>query len=200
MASERTETVIDTESAMPSKFPRRLNSSTQAAFVRRSRTTQRPCATARQCRRRKYGAVKFGTMVAIDSDRMTDFNARDFEGMRDFFILSGFSDGPRSLVEVQQREKWAERLLVVAAARRGTQSFDSLATALERLQREGWLKSERSGEQPSPEITYSLTEAGEQRLEQERERRHLMVSQFVEDSELDASFRRFLDREGPFGP
>jgi DNA-binding PadR family transcriptional regulator len=131
---------------------------------------------------------------------MSEFNANDFEEALDFFILSGFSDGPRSLLEIQQRVKWAEGLLVLAAARKWTRSLGSLTTALERLQHEGWLKPERLGEQPGPEIIYSLTDAGDLQLEQERARRHLIVSQFVEDGELDGSFRRFLNSNGPLGP
>ena len=107
--------------------------------------------------------------------------------MLDFFLLSGFSDGPRSFVEIQQRVSWAERLLVIAAAKRGTEGSGSLAKAIKRLLHEGWLNSEAPAEQPSPETTYSLTEVRRQRLQEERERRHGMVSQFVENSELDAS-------------
>ncbi len=131
---------------------------------------------------------------------MTEFNANDFEGTLEFFILSAFSDGPKSLVEIQQRAQWAEQLLGLATARKATRDFGSIFTALERLQREGCLKREQVGAQPSPEVLYSLREVGEQRLKQERARRHSMVSQFVEDAELDHSFRRFLNRKGPLGP
>lgn len=131
---------------------------------------------------------------------MAGFDANDFERALDFFILSGFSDGPRSLPEIQQRVQWEERLLYVAAKRKGMQGLSPLPEALARLQSEGFLKGDRSGEQPSTETIYSLTDAGKYRLEQERARRRLMVSQFVEDEDLESSFRRFLDRgEGRWG-
>ena len=101
---------------------------------------------------------------------MAKFNANDFEGATDFFILSGFSDGPRSLSEIQQRVNWAERLLYLAAKRKGKRGLGSLSEALERLQSDGYLRHERLGEQPGAEIIYSLTDAGERRLEQERAR------------------------------
>ena len=125
--------------------------------------------------------------------RMAEFNAGDLEGMLDFFILSGFSDGPQSLLEIQKRVNWAEGLLLLTADRKGMGSLNSVTSTLERLQREGWRKLQRT----SLEITYSLTESGEQRLEQERARRHFIASQFVEDSELDSSFRKFLNRHNP---
>jgi DNA-binding PadR family transcriptional regulator len=131
---------------------------------------------------------------------MAEFNANDFEDTLDFFILTGFSDGPRSVAEIQQRVQWAERLLYFAAVRQGKRGAGSLSQALERLQVEGCLKLERLGGQPGAEIVYFLTDAGEHRLEQERARRRLMVLQFVEDAELDGSFRRFLDLEGPLWP
>lgn len=102
--------------------------------------------------------------------------------------------------EIQQRVSWAERLLYLAAIRKGKLGLDSLPEALERLQSEGCLKLARLSEQPDAEIIYSLTGAGERRLEQERARQESIVSQFVEDSELDASFRTFLDRKDPFWP
>jgi DNA-binding PadR family transcriptional regulator len=131
---------------------------------------------------------------------MADVNANDFEGTLDFFILSGFSDGPRRMSEIQQRIKWAERLLYLAAARTGKRGHDSLFEALKRLQSEGCLKLVRRSEQPGTEKIYSLSDLGEHRLEQERARRKLAVSQFIEDADLDASFRRFLDRKGPLWP
>jgi DNA-binding PadR family transcriptional regulator len=131
---------------------------------------------------------------------MAEFNANDFEGTLDFFILSGFSDAPRSLSDIRQRVRWAERLLYLAATQTGKRGHGSLLDALVRLQREGCLKRERRAEQPDTEIIYSLTDAGERRLEQERARRKLVVLQFVEDADLDASFGRFLDRTGPLWP
>lgn len=128
---------------------------------------------------------------------MAEFDTNDFKSTFDFFILSGFNDGPRSLSEIEQRMQWAERLLYLAAKRRAKQGFGSLLEALARLEGEGCLKQERLGEQPGAEIIYSLTDTGEHRLEQERARRKSIVSQFVEDAELDTSFRKFLDRHGP---
>jgi DNA-binding PadR family transcriptional regulator len=127
-------------------------------------------------------------------------NDNDFEGTLDFFLLSGLSDGPRSLSEIEQRIKWAQRLLYLAAKRKGKRPPDSLPGALERLQSEGFLNIERLVERPDTGIIYSLTEVGKHRVEQERTRRRLMVSQFVEDSELDGSFQKFLDRQGPVWP
>lgn len=74
--------------------------------------------------------------------------------------------------------------------------MSSIPAALDRLQREGWLRFVRPENHANAEPTYSLTEAGEQRLEQERVRRSWLVSQFVENSKLDQSFRRFLERQG----
>jgi DNA-binding PadR family transcriptional regulator len=133
----------------------------------------------------------------LDNGHMAEFDANDFEGTLDFFILSAFGDGPRSLSEIQRRAKWAERLLYLAATRKGKRGPDSLSEALGRLQREGCIKFERLGQQSGADIIYSLTDAGEHRLEQERARRHVIVSEFVEDSELDSSFRKFLDSKSP---
>lgn len=131
---------------------------------------------------------------------MTEFNANDFEGAFEFLLLNGFSEGPRSVSEIQRCCQRAEWLLNSAAARKGKREVGSLPIALQKLQREGWLRRECPSEQASAEITYALTETGRQRLEQERTHRHGRVSQFIESSELDQSFRRFLDRQGPFWP
>jgi DNA-binding PadR family transcriptional regulator len=88
---------------------------------------------------------------------MADFRPGDFEGTFEFFILSGFSDGPRSLPEIQQRLRWAERLLYVAARNKGQQGHRSLLELLDRLQKEGLLRVERGcAEQGAGEV-YSLT-------------------------------------------
>jgi DNA-binding PadR family transcriptional regulator len=131
---------------------------------------------------------------------MTEFNSSDFDGAFEFLLLSEFREGPRSVSEIQRCCKRAEWLLGLAAARKGKRGIGSLPTALERLQREGWLRLELPEEQAGAEIIYSLTKAGEQRLEQGRAHRNWIVSQFVENSELDQSFRRFLDRQGPLWP
>lgn len=129
---------------------------------------------------------------------MAEFNTNDFEGTLDFFILSGFGDGPRSMSEIQQRLEWAERLLYLAAKRKGHRGPGALPEAVERLRSKGCLKLEGLIRQPDAEIICSLTDTGARRLEQERARRKLIVAQFVEDSDLDTSFRRFLDRQSPF--
>jgi DNA-binding PadR family transcriptional regulator len=128
---------------------------------------------------------------------MADFRPGDFEGTFEFFILSGFSDGPRSLPEIQQRLRWAERLLYVAARNKGQQGHRSLLELLDRLQKEGLLRVERGcAEQGAGEV-YSLTDSGAHRLSEERARRSSLVSQFVEEADLDQSFRRFLDGNLP---
>ncbi len=91
---------------------------------------------------------------------MSEFNAGDFEDTLDFHSY-WFSDGPRSLPEIQQRVRWAERLLYLAATRKGKRGLDSLPEALERLKIEGCLEGERLDPQPGMEIIYSLTDAGE---------------------------------------
>ena len=131
---------------------------------------------------------------------MNESHDNDFESTLDFFILSGFRDGARSVLEIRQRIGWAERLLVVAAAKKGKPGLSSLSTTLERLQGEGWLKCEQSGRHPNAEVVYSLTDAGGQRLDHERARRHAIVSQFIEEPDLEGSFRRFLDQRSLHGP
>jgi hypothetical protein len=86
---------------------------------------------------------------------MAEFNDDHFEGMFEFFILNGFNDGPRSVRDIQARVKGIERLLDVAAARKGWRGVGSLPVTLENLRREGLLKLEMSGSQE----VYSLTEA-----------------------------------------
>ncbi len=128
---------------------------------------------------------------------MAQFNADDFERPLAFFILSGFSNGPRSVSEIQQHVNGVERLLDWAAARKGKLRLGSLPAALERLLHEGWLRLVRLDEPPGPEAIYMLTDAGEQRLEQERARLHSIVAQFVENGEPDGSFRTFLNSQSP---
>ena len=92
---------------------------------------------------------------------MTEFNANDFEGAFEFLLLSGFSEGPRSVSEIQRCCKRAEWLFGLAATRKGKRGIGSLPAVLERLRREGWLRLERPNEQPDAEVIYSLTQAGE---------------------------------------
>lgn len=131
---------------------------------------------------------------------MAEFDANDFESTFAFFLLSGLQEGPKSFSEIERRLQWAERLLYVAARRKGQQGITSLLEVLARLAREECLERERCKEQPGAEIVYSLTDAGKHRLEQERARRKTMASQFIEEAELDTSFRTFLDHHGPLGP
>lgn len=128
---------------------------------------------------------------------MNEFNADGLRDTLDFFILSRFMDGPLSGLEIQRRLEPIFTYLDLAAQRTRKQSSGSLPTALQRLQREGWLKAEpRMGEQPDPETVYSLTAVGEQRIEEEMTRRGSIVAQFVEDGEPDRSFWEFLKRRG----
>ena len=91
----------------------------------------------------------------------------------------------RSLPEIQQRLRWAERLLYAAARNKGQQGHRSLLELLDRLQKEGLLRVERGcAEQGTGEV-YSLTDSGAHRLSEERARRSSLVSQFVEEADLD---------------
>ena len=125
---------------------------------------------------------------------MADFSSGDFDGTLEFFILSGFTEGQKSLSEIQQRLKWAERLLQVAGRNKGRQGPRGVLELLQILQAEGLLRVElRSAEQMTEEV-YALTDSGAFRVAQERARNSSLVSQFVEEVDLDGSFRRFLDR------
>ena len=127
---------------------------------------------------------------------MDEFNTDGLKDTLDLFILNRFIDGPLSVSEVQRRLEPIFTYLALVAARTRRQSSGSLLTALQRLQREGWLKAERLGEQPDPETVYSLTALGEQRIKEEMTRRGSIVSQFIEDAALDKSFREFLKGRG----
>lgn len=131
---------------------------------------------------------------------MAKFDANDFESTFEFFLLSGLHDGPKSFSEIERRLQWAERLLYVAARRKGQPGFGSLLEVLARLEREECLKCVPRKEQPGAEMIYSLTDTGKHRLEQERARQKSRVSQFIEEAELDTSFRKFLDHNGPLWP
>jgi hypothetical protein len=89
---------------------------------------------------------------------MAEFNTNDFEGTLDFFILSRFGDGPRSVSEIQRCIGWAEKLLYLAAERKGHRGPDALPEAIERLHSEGCLKLDQLGGLPDAEIIYSLTD------------------------------------------
>jgi DNA-binding PadR family transcriptional regulator len=129
---------------------------------------------------------------------MDEFDADSVKATLDFFILKLFGDGSLSELEMERRAKPIYTFLELVAARKGRQSLGSLRTALRRLQREGWLTAERElGEQLDPAMVCSLTAAGERRLAEELTRRGSIVSQFVEDGDLDKSFRNFLDRRAP---
>jgi DNA-binding PadR family transcriptional regulator len=80
------------------------------------------------------------------------------------------------------------------ATRRGKQSLGSLLTALQRLQRDGWLRAEPTSDDGAVSgLRYSLTADGEQRIEEGKARLESMLSQFVEHGDMDKSFQHFLD-------
>ncbi len=91
--------------------------------------------------------------------------------------------------EIQRRISWAQRLLQIVEKQKGISGHDAVSDALVRLTKEGFLQVENIHQQ----VIYSLTDAGVQRLEHERLRQSAVLSQFVEDSALEGSFRRFLD-------
>ncbi len=132
---------------------------------------------------------------------MGEFNADRLQATLDVFILRRFSDdGPLTVLEIQQRAKPIHTLLDLFAIRIGKQSLGSLPAALGRLQRDGWLKVEsKRVEGAESELVYSLTVAGEQRVHQESARLESMLSQFLENGDMDNSFRKFLDRKMPAG-
>ncbi len=132
---------------------------------------------------------------------MGEFNADRLKATLDLFILKRFSEhGPLSLFDIQRRAKPIHTLLEVFAVRKGKQSLGSLPAALQRLHREGWLKVEpKPDESAEPELVYSLTVAGEQRVKEESARLESMLSQFVEQGDTEKSFRKFLDQRKPVG-
>ncbi|MBV8864669.1 MAG: hypothetical protein JO210_04635 [Acidobacteriaceae bacterium] len=62
------------------------------------------------------------------------------------------------------------------------------------------MKLEKRSERLGSVDVYSLTKIGEQQLQQGRARRNLIVSEFLEDADLDSSFREFLNNRGSLGP
>jgi len=133
-----------------------------------------------------------------DNDFMDYFNGDRLQDALDFFILKRFGDdGPLTILEIQRRVKQIHALLDLFARRKGKQSLESLPATLQRLQREGWLKAEKPlDDGPESKVVYSLTAIGEQRLKEELARQQSMLSQFIEEADLDRSFRKFLDRGG----
>ena len=127
---------------------------------------------------------------------MSQLNPGDFD-VFDFYVLSSVANGSKSALEIQQRVTRLEKFLEMAARKRRG-SIAPLPVVLERLQRAGWLQPTHVGVQPNADTVYSLTDSGKQRLEQERARLHLIVSEFVESSALDGSFQRFLDNNHSF--
>ena len=126
---------------------------------------------------------------------MREFNANDFASVFDLFVLKGFSDGPRTVPEIQGRIHGIERLMDIAATRTRTRESSFLPAVIKRLQREGLLKLDQSG----AESVYSLTDSGAETIEHARARLSWIVSQFGEDGELDSSFRSFLNRQNLLG-
>jgi len=91
-------------------------------------------------------------------------------------------------------------MLDLWATRRGKQGLGSLSAVLERLRREGWLKAEPSSDAGAgSELVYSLTVLGKQRVKGESARLGSMLSQFVEQDDMDKSFGKFLDRRRQAG-
>jgi DNA-binding PadR family transcriptional regulator len=86
-------------------------------------------------------------------------------------------------------------MLDLLASRRGKQGLGSLSAILERLRREGWLKAEPNSDAGAgSDLVYSLTVLGGQRVKEESARLGSMLSEFVEQDEMDKSFGKFLDR------
>ncbi len=138
---------------------------------------------------------------ANDNDATDGFNADRLWATLDLFILKRFSDdGPLSLFEMQRRAKPLHTLLELFAVRKGKQSLGSLPAALQRLRRDGWLKVEPKPDEGSEsELIYSLMVMGEQRVEEESARPKSMISQFVEEGDMEKSFKTFLDQRKPVG-
>jgi DNA-binding PadR family transcriptional regulator len=137
---------------------------------------------------------------ANDNDAMDEFNADRLWATLDLFILKRFSDDGRlSLFEIQRRAKPIHTLLKLFAVRKGKQSLGSLPAALQRLHRDGWLKVEPPDEGAQSELVYSLTVMGEQRVKEDSARLESMLSQFVEQGDMEKSLRKFLDQRKPVG-
>jgi DNA-binding PadR family transcriptional regulator len=128
---------------------------------------------------------------------MDEFNRGRLKDVFDLFILSLFSAGPLSRMELQRRVQPLCNYLDLVALDAGKNAVGSLPTALQRLCAEGFLNCERQiTEHCDPVTVLSLTTLGVQRLKQDSARRAAIGSQVVEDAELDKSFRKFLDRSG----
>jgi hypothetical protein len=131
---------------------------------------------------------------------MDESNADRISEALDLFVLSRLCDRPLSEPEVQSGLQPAFKFLALVGTRTPKQSFELVRATLERLQREGWLRTEpryeRSGERAGAEIVYALTAAGEQRVKAETARQRSVVARFVEDDDMDKSFGRFLSAKG----
>jgi hypothetical protein len=57
----------------------------------------------------------------------------------------------------------------------------------------------RQADTHSVRVVYSLTAVGEQRVKEESPRLESMLSQFVEQGDMEESFRKFLDQRKPIG-
>lgn len=132
---------------------------------------------------------------------MNYFDPNNLEGLFDHVILNAFSNGPLSPLEVQARVQTVRIYLDLIAARKAVRSLpDSLVVRLEQLRRDGWLESHsRQTKDSGVEIIYSLTLSGRERVQQELKRRDAIVAQFIDEANLDGSFRRFLHRTGRLG-
>lgn len=154
------------------------------------------------CARRKHTNEPIEVLCsANDNDVMDEFNADGIKATLDLFILKRFSDdGPLSFFEIQRGAKPIHTLLELFAVRRGKQSLGSVPAVLQRLHRDGWLTVEpKLDEDGQSALVYSLTILGEQRVKEESARLESMLSQFVEQDDMENSFRKFLDRRKPVG-
>ena len=125
---------------------------------------------------------------------MDEFNADRLSATLDLFLLKRLShDGPLSALEMQRRAKPIHALLDLFAVRRGKQGLGTVSSALQRLHGEGWLKVEpKSDHAEQSEVVYSLTAIGEQRAMQESARLDAILSQFVDEGDMERSFGKFL--------
>ncbi len=122
---------------------------------------------------------------------MDELNNDPIQGTLDFLILHTLRPEPMHDFAIEQRIEQKTRGLFTKLKL----SPGSFLTALQRLERAGWLRTEwRQTENSGPEKIYSLTVAGKEQLEAEWTQRRSALAQFVESSGLDDSFRKFLNR------
>jgi DNA-binding PadR family transcriptional regulator len=86
------------------------------------------------------------------------------------------------------------KLLELAAERNGKPRPESLPSALQRLERAGWIEAEGRQADFNLEKIYALTPAGREQLTAQQAHWTSTLARFVDEGGLDHSFRRFLDR------